>query len=174
VLAVLEYLRSKGFTLTITALKCGHSYLTSSGNVSEHSTGDAVDIAEINGVPVTGHQGPGTLADELIKDVLQLQGVMHPHQVISLEDLPGETSFALPDHYDHVHIGYHPLASETSEETFSELLKPSQWQRLITRLGQIENPEVPIKPSKSALPDSPKEIGSQPGEAAGAILGSGD
>jgi hypothetical protein len=174
VLAVLEYLRSKGFTLTITALKCGHSYLTSSGNVSEHSTGDAVDIAEINGVPVTGHQGPGTLVDELIKDVLQLQGVMHPHQVISLEDLPGETSFALPDHYDHVHIGYHPLASETSEETFSDLLKPSQWQRLITRLGQIENPEVPIKPSKSALPDNPKEVGSKPGEAAGVILGSGD
>jgi hypothetical protein len=174
VLAVLEYLRSKGFTLTITALKCGHSYLTSSGNVSEHSTGDAVDIAEINGVPVTGHQGPGTLVDELIKDVLQLQGVMHPHQVISLEDLPGETSFALPDHYDHVHIGYHPLASETSEETFSELLKPSQWERLITRLGQIENPEVPIKPSKYSLPDKPKEVGSEAGEAAGGILGSGD
>jgi murein DD-endopeptidase MepM/ murein hydrolase activator NlpD len=33
---------------------------------------------------------------------------MHPHQVISLENLPGETSFALPDHYDHVHIGYAP------------------------------------------------------------------
>ena len=91
---MLEYLRSKGFTLTITALKCGHSILTTTGNVSEHSTGDAVDIAVINGVPVTGHQGPGTLVDELIKDVLQLQGTMHPHQVISLEDLPGETSFA--------------------------------------------------------------------------------
>ena len=36
---------------------------------------------------------------------------MHPHQVISLEDLPGETSFALPDHYDHVHVGYHPTAA---------------------------------------------------------------
>jgi len=105
VLAMLEYLVSKGFTLTITALECGHSYLTTSGNVSEHSTGDAVDIATINGVPVTGHQGPGTLTDELIKTVLQLQGTMHPHQVISLEDLPGETSFALPDHYDHVHVG---------------------------------------------------------------------
>ena len=92
---MLEYLVSKGFDLTITALKCGHSYLTTSGNVSEHSTGDAVDIAVIDGVPVTGHQGPGTLTDELIKDVLQLQGTMHPHQVISLEDLPGETSFAL-------------------------------------------------------------------------------
>jgi murein DD-endopeptidase MepM/ murein hydrolase activator NlpD len=108
VLAMLEYLSAKGFQLRISALKCGHSYLTTSGNVSEHSTGGAVDIAEIDGVPVTGHQGPGTLTDELIKTVLQLQGTMHPHQVISLEDLPGETSFALPDHYDHVHIGYAP------------------------------------------------------------------
>ncbi|HEY2334997.1 MAG TPA: lytic murein transglycosylase [Solirubrobacterales bacterium] len=108
VLAALEYLVSKGYRLTISALECGHSTYTTSGNVSEHSSGDAVDIAEIDGVPVTGHQGPGTLADALIKTVLQLQGTMHPHQVISLEDLPGETSFALPDHYDHVHIGYHP------------------------------------------------------------------
>jgi murein DD-endopeptidase MepM/ murein hydrolase activator NlpD len=108
VLAVLEYLVSQGFRLTISALECGHSTYTTSGNVSEHSTGDAVDISEIDGVPVTGHQGPGTLADSLIKTVLRLQGTMHPHQVISLEDLPGETSFALPDHYDHVHIGYYP------------------------------------------------------------------
>ena len=78
VLAVLEYLRSKGFTLRITALECGHSYLTEGGNVSEHSTGDAVDIAEINGVNVTGHQGPGTLVHELIEDVLQLQGRCSP------------------------------------------------------------------------------------------------
>jgi transglycosylase-like protein with SLT domain/peptidase M23-like protein len=155
VLAVLEYLRSKGFTLTITALECGHSILTTSGNVSEHSTGDAVDIADIDGVPVTGHQGPGTLADELIKDVLQLQGTMHPHQVISLEDLPGETSFALPDHYDHVHIGYHPLEGGLAESQFSALLKPDQWQRLINRLGQIENPDVPVTPSKFAVPDRP-------------------
>jgi murein DD-endopeptidase MepM/ murein hydrolase activator NlpD len=108
VLAVLEYLVSKGFQLTITSLECGHSVYSSSGYVSEHSTGDAVDIATIDGVPVTGHQGPGTLADSLIKTVLHLQGTMHPHQVISLEDLPGETSFAMADHYDHVHIGYSP------------------------------------------------------------------
>jgi hypothetical protein len=153
VLAVLEYLRTKGFQLMITALECGHSLLTTSGNVSEHSTGDAVDIAVINGVPVTGNQGPGTLTDELIKDVLQLQGTMHPHQVISLEDLPGETSFALPDHYDHVHIGYHPLEGGP-EAQFTALLKPKQWQRLINRLGQIENPDVPVSPSKYAEPDT--------------------
>jgi Transglycosylase SLT domain len=157
VLAVLEYLRSKGFTLTVTALKCGHSFLTTSGNVSEHSTGDAVDIADIDGIPVTGHQGPGTMTDELIRDVLQLQGTMQPHQVISLEDLPGETSFALPDHYDHVHIGYHPDAGNPLETGFSTLLKPDQWQRLIGRLGEIENPEVKIKPSPFSEPDSQKE-----------------
>ena len=157
VLAMLEYLRSKGFQLTITALKCGHSFLTTSGNVSEHSTGDAVDIAVINGTPVTGNQGPGTMTDELIRDVLALQGTMQPHQVISLEDLPGETSFAMADHYDHVHVGYRALEGNNPlEAQFSALLKPDQWQRLIDRLGQIENPEVPIKPSRFSLPDEKK------------------
>jgi hypothetical protein len=170
VLAMLEYLRSKGFVLTITSLQCGHSVYSASGYVSEHSTGDAVDIAVINDVPVTGHQGPGTLTDELIRDVLQLQGTMHPHQVISLEDLPGETSFALADHYDHVHVGYHPVGvSSPGEEQFA-LLKPDQWQRLIGRLGQIENPEVPTDPSKFSLPDKLKSDG---GSAAGAAATAG-
>jgi hypothetical protein len=158
VLAMLEYLVSKGFNLTITSLKCGHSYMTTSGYVSEHSTGDAVDIAVINGVPVTGHQGPGTLTDELIRTVLQLQGTMHPHQVISLEDLPGETSFAMADHYDHVHIGYHPLSGPFDQQ-FNSLLKPDQWARLTRQLDRIENPEVPTGPSKFSVPDGKKAAG---------------
>jgi Transglycosylase SLT domain/Peptidase family M23 len=151
-LAMLEYLVAKGFHLTITSLECGHSVMTASGYVSEHSTGDAVDIAMINGVPVTGHQGPGTLADELIRTVLQLQGTMHPHQVISLEDLPGEASFALADHYDHVHVGYQPLSTPFDQQ-FNALLKPDQWQRLTDRLGEIDNPQVQATPSPYSLPD---------------------
>jgi hypothetical protein len=153
ILAMLEYLSTSGFKLSITSLQCGHGLLTTSGNVSEHTTGTAVDIAVINGIPVTGHQGPGTPADELIHEVLRLQGTMHPHQVISLEDLPGETSFAMADHYDHVHVGYHPTAS-AKEARFAALLKPEQWQRLIDRLGEIENPDVPVHPSKYSLPDT--------------------
>jgi hypothetical protein len=168
ILAMLEYLRSKGFELTITSLKCGHGFLTSSGNVSEHTTGDAVDIAVINGIPVTGNQGPGTMTDELIRDVLQLQGTMHPHQVISLEDLPGDTSFPLSDHYDHVHVGYQSLSDNPLEAQLSALLKPDQWQRLIQRLGQIENPDVPIKPSRFSLPDKKEGNG---GQAANGSLG---
>jgi Transglycosylase SLT domain/Peptidase family M23 len=153
VLAMLSYLSSKGFELTITSLTCGHGFYTTSGNVSEHSTGDAVDIAEINGLPVTGNQGPGTPTDELIRTVLQLQGTMHPHQVISLEDLPGPTSIPLADHYDHVHVGYYSLTGGPLDSQFLALLKPDQWQRLIDRLGQIENPEVPTTPSPFSLPD---------------------
>jgi hypothetical protein len=153
VLAMLEYLVSKGYEMTVTSLKCGHSIMTASGYVSEHSTGDAVDIPVINGVPVTGNQGPGTLTDELIRTILQLQGTMHPDQVISLEDLPGETSFALADHYDHVHVGYTPLSGPFDQQ-YNALLKPDQWQRLTHRLGEIENPQVETTPSPYSVPDS--------------------
>jgi hypothetical protein len=163
-LAMLEYLVSKGFRLTVTSLECGHSIMTASGYVSEHSTGDAVDIAVIDGIPVTGHQGPGTLTDELIRTVLQLQGTMHPHQVISLEDLPGETSFSLADHYDHVHVGYHPLSGPFDQQ-FNALLKPDQWQRLTHRLGEIDNPRVSPHPSPYALPDDVAGKGEHAGAA---------
>ena len=109
VLAMLEFLTARGYQLTITSLKCGHSVLTTSGNVSEHSSGNAVDIAQINGQPVLGNQGPGTLSEALVKDLLTLQGTMEPHQIISLMDYFGaDNTFAMGDHDDHVHVGYMP------------------------------------------------------------------
>ncbi len=153
VLAMLEYLRVKGFELTVSSLTCGHGFLTTSGNVSEHATGDAVDISAINGLPVLGHQGPGSVTNRLIGEILRLQGTMRPHQVISLEDWPGPVSFALGDHADHVHVGYHAVSDNPFESRFSPLLKPDQWKRLVSRLGEIENPEVPTRPSPFSLPD---------------------
>jgi hypothetical protein len=153
ILAAMEYLADNSFRLTVTSLKCGHSVLTTSGNVSEHSTGDAMDIAAINGVPVAHHQGPGSLADALIKSLLQLQGTMQPHQVISLEDLPGPVSFAMADHWDHVHVGYYPKGSAPGKgKQFESLLKPDQWKKLIGRIAEIQNPKVPTRPSKYSLP----------------------
>ena len=151
VLAVMEYLVAKGYRLTITSLKCGHSYLTAGGNVSAHSYGSAVDIAEVNGIPITGHQGPGTITEAVIKDLLLLQGAMRPAQIISLMDL-GPPTFILPDHYNHIHVGYTFTTSGSSIKQLGQILKPEQWQRLIQRLGQIQNPKVPSKPSDAALP----------------------
>ncbi len=150
VLAVMEYLVAKGYRLTITSLKCGHSYLTSSGNVSAHSYGSAVDIAAVNGIPITGHQGPGSITEAVIKDLLLLQGAMRPAQIISLMDL-GPPTFILPDHYNHIHVGY-TFSTSGNLQQLGEMLKPEQWQRLIQRLGEIQNPKVPSKPSDAALP----------------------
>ena len=99
VLATLEFLVASGLKPTVSALECGHSYLTTSGNVSEHSTGDAVDIAAVNGIPIAGHQGSGSITDITIRRLLTLQGAMKPHQIISLMTYPGaDNTLALPDH----------------------------------------------------------------------------
>jgi murein DD-endopeptidase MepM/ murein hydrolase activator NlpD len=143
VLATLEYLAEKGYDLTITSLKCGHGFYTASGNVSNHSSGNAVDIAVINDVPVYGNQGPGTLTDDLLREVLRLQGTMAPEELISLEDLGGP-SFPLPDHADHVHIGWQPYGVSGAEPQFVQLLRPDQWLRLTDRLGEIDNPRVQV------------------------------
>ena len=155
-LAALAYLSEQGFRMTITSMLCGrHGSITTSGNISNHSFGGAADIAVINGVPVIGHQGPGTLTHELLEAVLRLQGTMVPDELISLENLGGP-SFAMSDHADHVHIGYRPTYGARLEGEFVQLLKPDQWLRLADRLGEIENPDVPTKPSDFALPADPK------------------
>jgi Transglycosylase SLT domain len=164
VLAVMEYLAERGYRLTITSLKCGHSFYTTSGNVSAHSSGNAVDIAQVNGISILGNQGPGSIAEAVIRDLLKLQGSMRPAQVISLMDL-GEPTFAMGDHADHIHVGYTPpYGAGRPFEQLARVLKPEQWERLIDRLGEIDNPEVPTKPSKASLPAGDGASGAHKGE----------
>ena len=153
VMRLLLYLARSGFDLTVTSLKCGRSsVLTSSGNISAHTVGSAVDIAEINGLPVSGNQGRGSITETLIQQILELQGAMTPDQVISLMEMGGPT-FAMGDHADHVHVGYSISGAATPSGPVGEVPRPerlldsSQWRRLIRRLGEIENPDV--KPTKS-------------------------
>jgi hypothetical protein len=154
VLATLEYLSLSGFKPTVTALECGHSYLTASGNVSEHSSGNAVDIARINGVPILGHQGPGSITDIVVRRLVTLQGLMRPHQIITLMKYPeADNTLALPDHDDHIHVGFQPLygTSPRADRAVDNALTPGQWVRLVDRLGEIDNPAVRAQPSKVAL-----------------------
>jgi hypothetical protein len=153
VLATLEYLAESGLKPTVTSLKSGHGYLTSSGNVSEHSSGSAVDIAAVNGIPILGHQEPGGITETTVRRLMRLQGTMQPHQIISLLELGGPT-MAMADHNDHIHVGFRPLfgANRKLGRQALAVLKPGQWSDLISRLGEIDNPVVPTKPSKYALP----------------------
>ena len=97
---------------------CGHSYLTTSGNVSEHSSGNAVDIAAINGITISpATQGKGSITEITIQRLLTLQGTMKPHQIISLMKFEGtDNTFAMGDHHDHIHVGFQPLYGDQLED----------------------------------------------------------
>ena len=154
VLATLEYLAASGLRPTVSSLKCGHGRLTSSGNVSEHSSGNAVDIAAINGIPIQGHQGQGSITELAIQRLLTLQGTLKAHQIISLMKFDGAAStHAMSDHGDHVHVGWEPLFGTNSKtgRQVNSILKPRQWLRLIDRLDAIENPTVRRRPSREAI-----------------------
>jgi hypothetical protein len=158
VLATMEYLTAQGLRLTISSLRSGHSYRSKSGNVSEHSSGNAMDIASVNGIVINrSTQGKGSITDSTIRQLLQLQGTMKPHQIISLmtpADFPGaDNILALPDHDDHIHVGFRPEGGTSGElgKQVQTLLEPGQWIKLIDRIGQIQNPEVSPEVSSSAI-----------------------
>jgi hypothetical protein len=155
VMAVLEYLAAQGLNPTVSALKCGHSFYSSAGTISEHSYGTAVDIAAINGIPIIGHQGKGSITDITIQRLLRLQGTMKAHQIISLMTYPGtDNTLSLPDHADHIHVGFYPLYGENPKlaQQVNAALKPTQWVKLIARLNAIQNPTVSPRPSKASIP----------------------
>jgi hypothetical protein len=95
----------------------------------------------------------------VVRDLLKLQGTMRPAQIITLMEFGGPT-FAMGDHHDHIHVGYTPAyGSGKPFDQLAQVLKPEQWERLIGRLGEIENPEVRTKPSDASLPSSPPDSG---------------
>ena len=154
VLATLEFLAASGLKPTVTSLHCGHGYYTASGNVSAHSSGNAVDIAKVNGIPILGHQGEGSITDITIRRLLTLQGTVKPNQIISLMTYDGtDNTLALGDHADHIHVGFRPLYQPGTADSrqLDAVLKPAQWIKLIDRLGEIDNPIVAVKPSKYAI-----------------------
>ena len=79
---------------------------------------------------------------------------MKPHQIISLMTFDGaDNTLSLPDHNDHIHVGFQPLYGATAKlgHQLNSALKPSQWIKLIDRLAKIDNPTVATKPSKYSL-----------------------
>jgi hypothetical protein len=105
VLVTLLYLAHRHHGITVSCLISGHSVLTKSGNVSLHISGRAVDIAAVGGVPVYGHQQRGGVTERALRSVLLLPSELRPSELISLFELGGP-SFALPDHADHIHVGF--------------------------------------------------------------------
>jgi hypothetical protein len=107
VLATLVFLARSGLKPTVSCLQTGHSLLTTSGNISAHSYGHAVDVSAINGVPIAGHQGAASITAKTLDRLVRLQGLQRPNQIISLMTVDGQdNTLSMGDHDDHIHVGF--------------------------------------------------------------------
>jgi hypothetical protein len=154
VLAVIEFLSASGLDPTVSGLVCGASTNATTGVDPEGKTGSSVDISKINGIPIQGHQGPGSVTDITIRRLLTLQGTFQPNEIISTMSYKGQNNtLALPDHQNRLQITYTPQFGNNKKlaQQVQNILKPNQWVQLIQRIGQLPEPIVPIAPSKYAI-----------------------
>jgi murein DD-endopeptidase MepM/ murein hydrolase activator NlpD len=156
VMASMEFLSVSGLRPTVSALKCGQPATAASLTASEHSSGNAVGISAVNGIPVAGHQGKDSITDITVRRLLTLQGTMKPFEIVSTMSYPGtDNTVAMRDHFDHIDVDFLPLYNTDPRirKQVDSALAPRQWIKLIGRLGQITEPQVSAAPSAAAIPD---------------------
>jgi hypothetical protein len=176
VLAVLAFLSRSGLKPTVQALHRGPRLSTAAGRVSDTETGGAVDISAINGIPIAGHEGAGSITDSTIRTLLTLQGEFVPSQIVSLMKYPdAANTLATTAHPDAIQIDFQPTAAalagtpkgaskaahaaaagKTAPSPFvasGVSLSLTQWNELLTHISAIPAPKLAAKPSSAAIRD---------------------
>jgi hypothetical protein len=153
VLAMLAYLSVSGLRPTVSGLSCAAAARAASTNAPASATQVALDISAVNGTPISGHQGPGSIADATVRKLLMLEGAARPRQIVSLMSYPGAAgALTRPSARTAIHVAFTPLNAARGARTFGSALSPEQWVRLISRLGEIPDPTVANGPSKASIP----------------------
>ena len=153
-LATLEFLAASGLRPTVTSLDL-RPLATSPRRATSRTTRRAARSTsrKINGIPILGHQGEGSVTDLTVRRLLTLQGTMQPaadHLLMTYEG--SDNTLAMGDHDDHIHVGFTPTRRHASRPPArAPCCKPGQWIKLIDRLGEIDNPTVAAKPSASSI-----------------------
>jgi soluble lytic murein transglycosylase-like protein len=177
VLAVLAFLSRSGLKPTVQALHRGPVLSTAAGRraASDGDTGGAVDISEVNGIPIAGHEGAGSITDSTIRTLLTLRGEYAPNQITSLMKYPdAANTFATRAHVNVVQIDFQPPAAalglsaakiaKAARSSAAGRTAPSplqanptlsltQWNELLARIGSIPTPKVAAKPTSAAIRD---------------------
>ncbi len=170
VLAMLEYLSVSGLRPSISGLPCAAATSAAvAANVSPGATAKAVEITAINGIPIAGHQGSGTLADDTVRKLLMLQGVSRPQRIVSTMSYPGvAAAIASPSASAAIQVVFGALGTRGAHAASLSAsgLAPNEWIELIDRLGEIPDPTVAGGHSSAAIAD-PTTTASPTGEAGG-------
>ena len=154
VLAVIEFLSASGLKPTVSGLKCGATPNGSNGIDAAGATGESVDISAINGIPIQGHQGAGSVTDIAVRRLLTLQGANEPDQIISLMSYKGQPAAVdMANHANRIQISFATAygANKQLSAQVANILQPNQWTQLINHLSQISEPIVPVAPSQYAI-----------------------
>jgi hypothetical protein len=174
-LALLVFLSRSGLKPTVGQLRCGSALATASGVQTVFPAPGTLDIAAINGVPIAGHQGAGTLTDVAIRTLLTVKRHYAPKRIVSLMSYPGAPStIAEGDHSTFIGLelptrpaagalaapatvhqaGATGAARATATHAGALSLDTFEWQRLIDQIASIQQPKVPFAPSASAIHDA--------------------
>jgi hypothetical protein len=140
VLAALEFLAVSNLRPTVSALRCASVASRDRLDALARASGDAAGITAVNGIALAG-EGSASLARRTVGALRLLQGQMKPH-VTSRAGV--------------IDVAFTPLGAPRARlaSALSPTVSPSEWIRLISRLGEIPNPTVARKPSAAALPDN--------------------
>jgi murein DD-endopeptidase MepM/ murein hydrolase activator NlpD len=159
VLAMLEYLSVSGLKPTVSGLRCVGSTPAVIAAYAPVSAGsDTMDITAVNGIPIAGHQGQGSIADTTVRKLLMLQGLDRPQRIVSLISYPGAAgALASPGARNAIQVAFGTPSGGLAHAAglLYSGLAPSEWIKLIDRLGEIPDPTVGRGPSAAAIPDDP-------------------
>jgi hypothetical protein len=180
-LALLVFLSRSGLKPTVGRLRCGRTAYTAQGSVTSFYSGDSFEITAINDVPISGHQGAGTITDITIRTLLTVPHQFAPRRIVSLMRYPDVPStVAAADHAANIEIGlpkHAPVvASRTAAgaKTARAALAPGastaplpanvelnsiEWQQLVGQIGGLPTTKLSRKPSSSAIRDKPASPG---------------
>ncbi|HTA33459.1 MAG TPA: lytic murein transglycosylase [Solirubrobacteraceae bacterium] len=157
VLAMLEYLSVSGLRPTVSGLPCAsRTPAALAANAPASASAAAVDITAVNGVPVAGHQGAGSIADTTVRKLLMLQGLARPKRIVSMMSYPGAAAaHTSPNASDAIHVSFGALGAGGARAAAQSTagLTPSEWIELLDRLGEIPDPTVGSGHSSAAIPD---------------------
>ncbi len=175
VLAVLAFLSRSGLKPTVSALECAQRQDAAAAALSSRPARDDVEISAINGVPIAGHQGPGTITDLTIRTLLTLPGDFVPHAIVSLMRYPGSSNtHAATAYWNRIRLQFrparvtaalNPAAAATAAHSArsgrtapaplvsTSALSATQWSQLMERVAALPAPTVATKRSPAAVPD---------------------
>ncbi|HEX5310008.1 MAG TPA: lytic murein transglycosylase [Solirubrobacteraceae bacterium] len=183
-LALLVFLSRSGLKPTVGELRCGSAVTTPAGTQTVFPAPGTLDIAAINGVPIDGHQGAGTVTDVAIRTLLTVGHGHAPKRIVSLMSYPGapstvaagdhaafiqlEVPTAASPHKASATLAAHSTAASGTAGARTNVgnisLDTFQWQHLIGQVATIQQPTIAVQPSASAIRDgaAPGSGGSTP------------